>query len=135
MVEFTPLNEEFLADNYKGGEGWVVVAVGEGGRACVLAVDPGLGALRWLLNEMGLTDPDDELGLGQPEDPGVYRATVKAVAPNAPTPDEDFEFVVLGEWEDLLPGGFDDKDGSPRRVEAERVRGGLDVSPFDNEIP
>ena len=69
-------DEDEEQDTYKGSKGWVTVAVGWGGRAVFLDVDPGFGALRYHIQEGGLFDPEDS-GLPMP-DGGVYTATAQA---------------------------------------------------------
>lgn len=99
-MKLTQVEDDAPQDNYKGASGWIVVAVGEHGRACVLDYDLGFGALRFLLCELGLSDPVDELGLDVPEDPGVYRAQAKAwtTGPAQGYDDHDMGINVVGEW-------------------------------------
>ena len=75
---FKPFAEGHPADpeepDYTGNAGWVVVAVGERGRACYLAVDPAFGALRCFIEESGCDDPSDA-DLMPDGDAGIFRAT------------------------------------------------------------
>ena len=71
-------------DHYKGAEGWVVVAVGERERACVVAVDPDFGALRHEIKVGGLSDPEEDLGLRPPCEPGLWHGRFRASATRCP---------------------------------------------------
>ena len=98
------LNEQ---DDYKGSSGWVVVAVGHGGQACVLDVDPGFGSLRWVLNEIGVGSVED-LGLVVPEDIGIYKTNAKAMVisyRHFEGGDMTFDVEEPG-WQDLFPDGI-----------------------------
>lgn len=115
MPELTPLEKEEPEDNYEGDKGWVVVAVGERGRACYLAVDPGFGALRFFIAESGLDDPLDA-DLTPDGDEGIYRARAKAVFHRCPETgiQDDMGFVVVGKWEEVawpLPAEAEDPLG------------------------
>lgn len=84
-------------DNYRGSEGWVVVAVGERGRGCYLAVDPAFGALRYHIAEGGLDDPDDA-ELMPDGDMGVFRATAKAWTSTSYEGEHDMGFKLTSAW-------------------------------------
>jgi hypothetical protein len=98
--ELQAFEDEEPEDNYKGSEGWVVVAVGERGRACYLAVDPGFGALRWWIAESGLDDPADA-DLVPDGDEGIFRARARVWQSRCPEGETDMGFTVIGEWEEV----------------------------------
>ncbi len=87
-------------DDYKGAEGWVVVALGERGRGCYLAIDPGFGALRWFVQESSLDDPEDA-SLLPDGDQGVYRCEAKAWTDRSPEGEHDMGFTITKEWEEV----------------------------------
>lgn len=93
-------------DNYHGSSGWLVVAVGLGERACVLAIDGRFGAARWMANESGLHDPD-EWGLSPPGDVGVYFVRARAWTSRSWEGEHDMGIEATGEW--LEAGAVADK--------------------------
>lgn len=101
MPELQPLEDEEPQDEYRGGEGWLVVAVGERGRACYLDVDPGFGALRYWIYEAGLDDPEEMGGVHPPEDAGVYRATAKCWTHTSHEGEHDMGFNLTSDWEEV----------------------------------
>lgn len=98
MSELKPAEEDELPDEYRGSEGWLIVAVGNG-KACYLAVDPGFGALRFWIDECGLRDPEDAQLCPDDLDPGVYRTRAKAWTSRSHEGEHDMGFEQLGEWE------------------------------------
>ena len=81
--------------------GWAVIAVGPNGRSVLVDYDPAWTALAFVVDEVGGYDMDD-LGLAQPDGPGLYRGTFTAYQVQE---DDDVQFDLLGEWETLWPGG------------------------------
>ena len=98
-------NEPPDDDDYHGGEGWFVVAVGECGRACYLAIDPGFGALRFWINESGLDDPSDA-DLLPDGDEGIFRATARAWTSRSYEGEHDMGFTVTTPWEEVTTRCF-----------------------------
>ena len=84
-------------DEFAGGEGFVVVAVGERG-ACFMELDPGFGALRYCLE--GSTDPGDWLP-SLPDVPGVYMAQLRARSTGVED-DLTFDLVTEGGWREVI---------------------------------
>jgi len=92
-------------DNYKGSTGWVIVAVGVNGCACLVDFDDKFGALRWMLDCGFSGSTPEEVGIEDvPEDAGIYRGQFKAWTTSVHDydgSDNDMGFSLVGEWEDL----------------------------------
>ena len=89
-----PLSEE---DDYHGNSGWVVVATGDRGRSCFMAIDPGFGALRCMVSEHGISDPEEALDGPLPNE-GVYRATASAWSSRSYEGEHDWGIRITSDW-------------------------------------
>lgn len=95
---------ESVEPDYRGNEGWIMVAVGTNGGARVVDYDGKFGAFCYMMDSLCSDDPE-ELGLDSwPDDPGVYRGHFKVWTTSVHDydgADNDMGFNHCGEWEDI----------------------------------
>lgn len=91
-------------DDYHGNSGWVVVFGGLRGRSVFVDVDPGFGACRFWLDEMGMGDPD-EAGLGPP-DVGFWMARAVAdFSKDYESGHSELDGFSVDSWHSVSPSG------------------------------
>lgn len=113
MTKFTGLGsheDEITHDDYKGGKGWVIVAMGWGDRGCILESDPKFGALRYMIDQGGIDDIS-EFGFDHLPEQGVFRAECETWTTSVHDydgSDNDMGFTVLEPgWVDMFPEGIE----------------------------
>jgi len=92
-------------DDYKGGEGWVIVAENFSGEVTLLDYDPNFGALRYMMDSSCSGSSFEELGFdSDPGGLGVFKGHFKTWTTSFHDydgADNDMGFSLVGEWETL----------------------------------
>jgi hypothetical protein len=96
--------EGYTPPEYKGNEGWIIVAVSISEVPRIIAYDENFGALHYMLDTCG-GDDGQENGIDDwPDDPGVYKGHFKVWTTSVHDydgSDNDMGFNLVGKWETL----------------------------------
>lgn len=98
--ELDAIDDEEVEAEFRGGSGWLLVAVGPRG-AIVVDWSPGFGAMNYALDSWDTQDCD-ELGLDPPGDAGVYRARAEIVCTTSWEGERDESFRATSKWEEVV---------------------------------